>query len=63
MSTTSFTVYIINCVHISNFLLFIDFEKEKVFWVHIRKINTFEYKIGYLKNINVGIQFNGKQYC
>ena len=39
-------VYIVKCKHISNFLLIIDFEKEKVSWVHIE--NTFEDKIRYM---------------
>ena len=41
------SVYIVNCKHISKFLLIIDFEQAKVFWVHIEKINTFEDKIRY----------------
>ena len=39
------SVYIVNCKHISNFLLIVDFEQANVFWVHIEKINTFEDKI------------------
>ena len=42
------SVYIVNCKHISNFLLIIDFEQANVFWVHIEKINTFEDKIRYI---------------
>ena len=41
-------VFIVNCEHISNFLLIIDFEQAKVCWVHIEKINTFEDKIRYI---------------
>ena len=43
-----FIVYIANCEHISNFLQIIDFERAKVCWVHIEKINTFEGKIRYI---------------
>ena len=39
------SVYIVNCKHIKNFLLIIDFEQENVFWVHIEKISKFEDKI------------------
>ena len=39
------SVFIVNCEHISNFLLIIDFEQAKVCRVHIEKINTFENKI------------------
>ena len=39
------SVFIVNCEHISNLLLIIDFEQAKVCWVHIKKINTFENKI------------------
>ena len=42
------SVYMVNCQHISNFLLIIDFEQAKVCWVHIEKINTFEDKIRYI---------------
>ena len=37
--------YIVNCEHISNFLLIIDFEQAKICLVNIEKINTFEDKI------------------
>ena len=39
------SVYNVNCEHISNFLLIIDFEQSKFCRVHIEKINTFEDKI------------------
>ena len=39
------SVFIVNCEHISNFLLIINFEQAKVCQVHIEKINTFENKI------------------
>ena len=42
------SVYMVNCQHISNFLLIIDFEKAKVCQVHIKTINTFEDKIRYI---------------
>ena len=38
------SVYTVNCEHISNFLLIIDFKHAKVCWVHIEKINTFKKK-------------------
>ena len=41
-------VRIVNCEHISNFLLIIDFEHAKVCWVYIEKLNTFENKIRYI---------------
>ena len=42
------SVFIVNCEHISEFVLIVDFEQEKVRWVHIEKTNTFEDKIGYI---------------
>ena len=42
------SVFIIDCEHISNFLLIIDFEQAKLCWVHSEKINTFENKMGYI---------------
>ena len=42
------SVYIVNCKHISNILVIIDFEKANVFWVYIEKINTFKDKIRYI---------------
>ena len=42
------SVFIVNCEHISNILLIIDFEEENVCRVHIEKINTFEKKIRYI---------------
>ena len=42
------TVFIVNCEHVLNFLLIIDFEQAKDFWVHIEKKNTFEKKIRYI---------------
>ena len=41
------SVYMVNCQHISNFLLIIDFEHAKVCWVHIEKINIM-YIISYV---------------
>ena len=43
-----YSIYIVNCQHISYFLLIIDFEQAKFCWVHIEKINTFEDKIRYI---------------
>ena len=40
------SVVTVNCEHISNFLLIIDFEQANVCWVHIEKTSTFEEKIG-----------------
>ena len=36
------SVYIVNCEHISNFVLIIDFEQAKVCCAYTEKINTFE---------------------
>ena len=41
------SVYIVNCEHISNFPLIIDFEQANVYWCNIEKINTFKDKIWY----------------
>ena len=35
------SVVIVNCDHISNFVLIIDFEQANVCYVHIEKINNF----------------------
>ena len=50
------SVFIVNCEHISNFLLLIDFEQAKVCWVHIEKIKTFENKIRYIMRYVIVIQ-------
>ena len=42
------SVYIVNCEHISNFVLIIGFEQAKVCWAYIEKINTFEGNIWYI---------------
>ena len=42
------SVFIVNCEHISKFVLNVDFEQANVCWVHIEKTNTFEDKIGYI---------------
>ena len=39
------SVFIVDCEHISNFLLIIDLEQAKVCRVHFEKINTFENEI------------------
>ena len=49
-------VFIGNCEHISKFLLIIDFEPAKVWWVHVEKINTFENKIRYIMRYAVVIK-------
>ena len=41
-------VFIVNCEHISHFVLIVDFEQAKVRLVHIEKSNTFEGKIGHI---------------
>ena len=40
-------VFIVNCEHISNIVLIVDFEQANVCWVYIEKINTFEDKNEY----------------
>ena len=40
-------VFIVNCEHISNIVLIVEFEQANVCWVYIEKINTFEDKNGY----------------
>ena len=42
------SVFIVNCKHILNFVLIVEFEQANVYWVHIEKINNFEDKIGYI---------------
>ena len=54
------SVCIVNCKHISNFLLIIDFEQANVFGVHIEKINTFEDKIRYIMHYVVVIYVGPK---
>ena len=39
---------IINCKHISNIVLIVDFEQVSVCLVHIEKANIFEDKIGHI---------------
>ena len=41
-------VFIVNCEHVSNFVLIVDFEQANVFLVHIEKANTFEDKMGHI---------------
>ena len=42
------SVFIVNCKHISNFVLIVDFEQANVCLVHIEKANSFEDKIGHI---------------
>ena len=42
------SVFIMNCEHISSFVLIAEFEQANVCWVQIEKKNTFEDKIGYI---------------
>ena len=42
------SVFIVNCEHISNFVLIVDFEQAKVSLVHIEKTKTFEDKIWHI---------------
>ena len=41
-------VFIVNCEHISNFVLIVDFEQANVCWVYNAMINTFEDKVEYI---------------
>ena len=40
------SVFIVNCEHISKFLLILDFEQAKVCWVHIEKITLSKTRSG-----------------
>ena len=42
------SAFIVNCQHISKFVLIVDFEHPNVCLFHIEKSNTFEDKIGYI---------------
>ena len=42
------SVFIVNCEHISDLFLIVDFEQANVCWAHIEKTNTFEEKIQYI---------------
>ena len=42
------SIFIVNCKHISNFVLIVDFEQANVCLVHIEKANIFEDKIGHI---------------
>ena len=42
------SVFIVNCEHISNFVLIANFEQAKVSLVHFGKTKTFEDKIGHI---------------
>ena len=42
------SVFIVKRKHISIFVLIVEFEQANVCWVHIKKTNTFEDKIGYI---------------
>ena len=41
-------VFIVNCEHISSFVLIVEFEQANLCWVHIEKTNSFKDKIGYI---------------
>ena len=41
-------VFVVNCEHISNFALIVDFEQANVCWIGIEKRNTFEDMIWYI---------------
>ena len=41
-------VFFVNCEHISQFVLIVDFEQASVYWVHIVKATIFEGKIRYI---------------
>ena len=42
------SVFIVNCKHILNFIVIVDFEQANFYWAHIRNINLFEGKIRYI---------------
>ena len=42
------SVFTVNCEHILNFALIVEFEEANVCLVHIEKSNTFEKKIGHI---------------
>ena len=42
------SVFIVNCVHISSFVLIVDFEQANVCWGHIEKTKNSEDKMGYI---------------
>ena len=42
------SAFIVNCEHISSFVLIVKFKQKNVCWVHTEKGNTFEDKIGYI---------------
>ena len=42
------SAFIVNCEHISKFVLTVDFEQANFCWVYIEKTNTFEDKIEYI---------------
>ena len=42
------SVFIVNCKHILNFIVIVDFEQANVYWVHIGNTNFFEDKIRYI---------------
>ena len=48
MSTVVLVSLFVNCEHISNFVLIVDFEQANVCLTHIEKSNTFEDKIGHI---------------
>ena len=59
-------VFVLNCEHISSFVLIVEFEQANVCWVHIEKTNTFEDKIGYIMRydavFSMGTKFINKCY-
>ena len=42
------SVFIVNCEHISNFVLSVDFAQANVWSVHIKKTSTFKDRIGHI---------------
>ena len=40
------SAFIVNCEHISSFVVIFEFEQTNICWVHIEKTNTFEDKNG-----------------
>ena len=42
------SVFLVNCEHILNFVLIVNFEQASIWWVYIEKANAFEDKIAYI---------------
>ena len=42
------SAFVVNCEHISSFVLLVEFKQANVCWVHVGKTNTFVGTIGYI---------------